>query len=58
MSDLIGDMTELEDRIAWGKEMKLETSYAGAGTGATPVRLGEIRKALFERYPQTGPIFA
>ena len=58
MSDLIGDTAELEDVIAWGKAMKLDTSYAAAGTGATPVRLSEIRKALLERYPQTGPIFA
>jgi 5-methylthioadenosine/S-adenosylhomocysteine deaminase len=58
MSDLIDGATELEDVIAWGKAMKLDTSYAAAGAGATPIRLGEIRKALLERYPQTGPIFA
>ena len=49
---------ELEDVIAWGKGMKLDTSYAAEPGGPPPVRLADLRKAILARYPQSGPIFA
>src|SRR5436190_15481648 len=58
VQDLTGTDGELEDVIAWGKAMKLDTSYAAAPSGGTPVRLAEIRKSLLDRFPQSGPIFA
>jgi 5-methylthioadenosine/S-adenosylhomocysteine deaminase len=58
LQDLAADDAALEDVIAWGKAMKLDTSYAAAPTGSAPVRLADLRKALLGRFPQSGPIFA
>jgi len=49
---------DLEPVIAWGKPMKLDTSFAVRETGGPPVRLKKIREQLLSRYLQTGPIFA
>jgi cytosine/adenosine deaminase-related metal-dependent hydrolase len=56
--DELGSPGEAEDVIAWGKPMTLDTSYAAASGDSPPIRLGEIRARLLDRYPQTGPIFA
>ena len=49
---------DLEPVIAWGRPMKLDTSFAVRETGAPPVRLKKVREQLLSRYLQTGPIFA
>jgi len=56
--DELAPTPELEPVIAWGKPMKLDTSFAVAETGAPPVRLHAIREQLLGRYLLTGPIFA
>ena len=56
--DRLAPTPDLEPVIAWGKPMKLDTSFAVAATGEPPVRLREIREKLLGRYLQTGPIFA
>lgn len=54
----LGSPPDIEDVIAWGKPMVLDTRYAvGAGNGA-PLRLADLRSALVALYPQVGPIFA
>jgi hypothetical protein len=56
--DRLAPHRELEPVIAWGKPMKLDTSFAVRETGGPPVRLAALRKRLLGRYLQTGPIFA
>jgi cytosine/adenosine deaminase-related metal-dependent hydrolase len=56
--DQIAPHPDMEPVIAWGKPMKLDTSFAVRETGAPPVRLATLRKQLLDRYVQTGPIFA
>jgi len=58
VQELVTPDGELEDVIAWGKAMKLDTSYAAEPGGPPPVRLADLRKAILGRYPQSGPIFA
>jgi hypothetical protein len=48
----------LEPVIAWGRPMKLDTSFAVRASGAPPVRLADVRRRLLGRYLQTGPLFA
>jgi 5-methylthioadenosine/S-adenosylhomocysteine deaminase len=60
-ADWVGPRTDsalYEPLVAWGKQMLLDTSFAAAGPSADGGALGEIRKKLTGRYPQTGPIFA
>jgi hypothetical protein len=56
--DALAPSPDLEPVLAWGKLMKLDTSFAAAASGQPPVRLRDLRRALIGRYPQTGPIFA
>jgi 5-methylthioadenosine/S-adenosylhomocysteine deaminase len=56
--DRVAPSPDMEPVIAWGKPMKLDTSFAVRETGSPPVRLAALRKQLLERYVQTGPIFA
>jgi 5-methylthioadenosine/S-adenosylhomocysteine deaminase len=56
--DRLAPHPELEPLIAWGKPMKLDTSFAVRETGGPPVRLATVRRQLLGRYMQTGPIFA
>jgi cytosine/adenosine deaminase-related metal-dependent hydrolase len=56
--DALAPNPELEAVIAWGKPMKLDTSFAVRASGAAPVRLADLRERLLGRYLQTGPIFA
>lgn len=58
LRQLAGQDAELEDVLAWGKPMALDTTFAALPTGAAPPRLADIRRRLLERYPQSGPIFA
>ena len=54
----LADVSRLEQVIAWGKPMLIDTSYRANATGAEPPPpLKEVRAKLLERYPQTGPIF-
>jgi 5-methylthioadenosine/S-adenosylhomocysteine deaminase len=55
---LAGPAAEVEDVVAWGKPMALDTTFAARATGGPPPRLAEIRSRLLARYPQSGPIFA
>jgi 5-methylthioadenosine/S-adenosylhomocysteine deaminase len=48
----------LEDVLAWGKPLVLDTSYVAQPVAGTPLRLTDLRAALLARYVQTGPIFA
>ena len=60
-ADWVGPRTDsalYEPLVAWGKQMLLDTSFAAVGPSADGGGLGEIRKKLTGRYPQTGPIFA
>ncbi|EWT02155.1 amidohydrolase [Intrasporangium oryzae NRRL B-24470] len=45
----------IEDLIAWGKPMRLDTGYQG---GADVPSLSEVRRLLTDAYPPVGPIFA
>jgi adenine deaminase len=56
--DRVAPHADMEPVIAWGKPMKLDTSFAVRETGGTPVRLAAVRKQLLSRFLQTGPIFA
>ncbi len=56
--DQLAPSPDLETVLAWGKEMKLDTSYAAAPGAGFPVRLANLRRELLERHPHTGPIFA
>jgi 5-methylthioadenosine/S-adenosylhomocysteine deaminase len=60
MSDLSdpGDRGRLEPLIAWGKEMRLDTSFTAAPAAAVPPTLAELRALLIAQHPQVGPIFA
>lgn len=56
--DEIAPCPDAEQVIAWGKNMKLDTSYVASPTGEPPIRLKSLRSRLLAGYPQTGPIFA
>jgi hypothetical protein len=56
--DLLAPSPDVEPVLAWGKEMKLDTSYAASPGAGFPVRLANLRRQLLERHPHTGPIFA
>lgn len=56
--DRLAPSPDVEPLLAWGKEMKLDTSYAAAPGAGFPVRLANLRRQLLERHPHTGPIFA
>ncbi len=45
----------IEDLIAWGKPMRLDSGYQG---GSDVPALSDVRGALVGAYPQIGPIFA
>jgi 5-methylthioadenosine/S-adenosylhomocysteine deaminase len=49
---------DVEQIVAWGKPMTLDTSYSVAAGDSPPPRLADLRAALLGRYPQVGPIFA
>jgi len=51
----VGDT--IEDLVAWGKPMRLDTGFQSPGDAATP-SLTEIRALLTSAYPPVGPIFA
>jgi 5-methylthioadenosine/S-adenosylhomocysteine deaminase len=48
----------LEDVLAWGKPMVLDTRFTVNQPDAPPPRLADLRAALIDRYPRIGPIFA
>jgi cytosine/adenosine deaminase-related metal-dependent hydrolase len=47
--------TTIEDLIAWGKPMRLDTGFQG---GSDAPSLSAVRTALTTAYPAVGPIFA
>lgn len=47
----------IEDLIAWGKPMRLDTGYQSPRGNPTPP-LSHIRGLLTEAYPPVGPVFA
>ncbi len=47
----------IEDLVAWGKPMRLDTGFQSAADSPTP-SLTEIRALLTSAYPPVGPIFA
>jgi cytosine/adenosine deaminase-related metal-dependent hydrolase len=51
-------LAHFEDMFAWGKPMKLDTSYQGHPKGDSPPPLSTLRADLIKAYPQVGPIFA
>jgi cytosine/adenosine deaminase-related metal-dependent hydrolase len=51
-------LEKFEDLFAWGKPMKLDTSYQGHPKGDSPPPLSTLRADLIKAYPQVGPIFA
>jgi 5-methylthioadenosine/S-adenosylhomocysteine deaminase len=58
ITDLAGPVA-LEEVLAWGQPMLIDTTYRANVTGITPPpQLAKIRAKLVERFPQTGPIFA
>lgn len=48
----------LEPLIAWGKRMRLDTSYAAKPGSQSAPKLAKLRADLIKLYPQVGPIFA
>ena len=48
----------LEPLLAWGKPMRLDTSYAAHPGTDVPPTLAQLRTDLIANYPQMGPIFA
>ena len=53
-----GAADRLEEVVAWGKSMLLDTAYAAGRTAGPPPTLAELRAALIANYPPVGPIFA
>ena len=53
-----GARERLEPLIAWGKQMRLDTSYSVGEPNAEPPGLAQLRADLIGAYPQVGPIFA
>jgi 5-methylthioadenosine/S-adenosylhomocysteine deaminase len=53
-----GDRARLEPLIAWGKQMRLDTSYTVAAPGTEPPKFEQLRADLIKGYPPVGPIFA
>lgn len=53
-----GGRARLEPLIAWGKRMRLDTSYTAGAPGGDPPKLERLRADLIGAYPQVGPIFA
>jgi 5-methylthioadenosine/S-adenosylhomocysteine deaminase len=58
--DLIAptDQARLEPLIAWGREMRLDTSYSAGTPDAEAPKLAQLRADLIEQYKPVGPIFA
>jgi 5-methylthioadenosine/S-adenosylhomocysteine deaminase len=48
----------LELRIAWGKQMRVDTSYTALPTAEPQPTLAEIAASLIHEYHPVGPIFA
>lgn len=58
-AQLAADATSGEALIAWGKPMRLDTSFDAAGAQpGTPSTLAQLRTALTTAYPSVGPIYA
>jgi cytosine/adenosine deaminase-related metal-dependent hydrolase len=49
---------QMEPVLAWGKRMALDLSYSVSASDAPPPRLADLRAALLDRFPQSGPLFA
>jgi len=49
---------DLEQVVAWGRRMLLDTSFEVNPNGEPPPRLAQIRRSLTSVYPQVGPIWA
>jgi 5-methylthioadenosine/S-adenosylhomocysteine deaminase len=49
---------KFEPQLAWGKPMRLDTSYQGHPNGDSPPPLSTLRADLIQAFPQVGPIFA
>jgi hypothetical protein len=49
--------TTIEDLVAWGKPMRLDTGFQSAADAPAP-SLTQIRTLLTSAYPPVGPIFA
>jgi len=49
---------QLEALLAWGKPMRLDTTYMRNPGSETPPTLAELRKLLIGKHPQVGPVFA
>jgi cytosine/adenosine deaminase-related metal-dependent hydrolase len=47
-----------EPQLAWGKPMLLDNSYVAHPGAQRMPKLGELRAALINAYPQVGPIYA
>ena len=59
MSRALGpEAGRLEQVVAWGKPMLLDTTYAAVPTGTAPPTLAALRSELVAHYAQVGPIFA
>lgn len=59
MSRALGpEAGRLEQVVAWGKRMLLDTTYAAVPTGTPPPTLAALRSELVANYAQVGPIFA
>jgi 5-methylthioadenosine/S-adenosylhomocysteine deaminase len=63
--DLVTDLVDPADRgrleqvLAWGKPMLLDTSFrALPASPQLPPTMAQLRAALIAQYPQVGPIFA
>jgi 5-methylthioadenosine/S-adenosylhomocysteine deaminase len=48
----------LEQLVAWGKRMLLDTSYTARPASEPPPRLATLRADLIREFPEVGPIFA
>jgi 5-methylthioadenosine/S-adenosylhomocysteine deaminase len=51
-------LAHFEALTAWGKPMRLDTSFQAHPDGETTPTLQELRSALIAQYPAVGPIFA
>ncbi len=49
---------DLEQVVAWGTDMLLDTRRDAASASPAPATLAALRRALIAQLPQTGPIFA
>ena len=58
VTELAASTDQLEQVIAWGQAMLLDSSFQAKPTAARPPGLGRLRADLIASYPQVGPIFA